>query len=177
VHRSALLSVLVTMLLSSVLGACGLAQAVQGGSACGADSAVVFAAEGSPRLKIEVARTPEERGRGLMGRQVLDPDSGMLFVYQQPSRSRFWMKDTLIPLSIAFIAADGTVLGILDMQPETEESHGSDQPYIYALEANQGWFAQHGVAVGQRASICINGELTTKSASGGGREPARGGWR
>lgn len=143
---------------------------------CGPEASVVFAVEGSPRLSIEVARTPEERGRGLMGRESLPADGGMLFVYQQLSHSRFWMKNTLVPLSIAFIAADGTILGILDMEPQTEESHGIDEPYMYALEANQGWFEEHDVETGQHAEICLDGESATRQASGGGRR-ATTGWR
>jgi hypothetical protein len=104
-------------------------------------------------LAVEVASTPEERRRGLMFRQSLPADSGMLFVFPEDSRSAFWMKDTLIPLSIAFLSADGRVIDIQDMMPLDEALHYSPEPYRYAVEANQGWFRTHGVTVGDRARL------------------------
>lgn len=104
-------------------------------------------------LTVEVARTAEERARGLMFREELAEDAGMLFVYESDSAASFWMKDTLIPLSIAFIAADGTILEVQDMEPLSEERHRPAQPYRYALEVNRGWFEGHGLGAGDRVEI------------------------
>jgi uncharacterized membrane protein (UPF0127 family) len=104
-------------------------------------------------LTVEVARTAEERARGLMGREELAEDAGVLFVYESDSAASFWMKDTLIPLSIAFIAADGTVLELRDMEPLSRELHRPGQPYRYALEVNRGWFERHGLGAGDRVEI------------------------
>lgn len=138
----------------TALAACSLS-AAQAGSACDGLPAAVFQVEGSPRLTLEVARSDQERAAGLMLRDTLGADSAMIFVFPQPTTARFWMKDTRIPLSIAFVGADGTILDIQDMQPMSLEAHGPAAPYLYAIEANQGWFAAHGVAAGQRVELCF----------------------
>lgn len=99
-------------------------------------------------IRVEVARTEEEQARGLMGRRTLGKDEGMLFVYERDVHHGFWMKDTLIPLSIAFIDRTGRILAILDMEPLTLDIHMPPQPFRYALEMNRGWFATHKVQVG-----------------------------
>lgn len=104
-------------------------------------------------LMVEVARTPQERATGLMNRRQLDPDRGMIFVWDRPVQIGFWMKDTYIPLSIAFIAANGTIIDIEDMQPLSVQQHTPSGPYVYAVEANQGWFASHGVKKGDSAAF------------------------
>ncbi len=122
----------------------------------GATPATVTFNPGSRResaLEVEVASTPEERRRGLMSRPSLAPDAGMLFVFPEDSGSAFWMKDTLIPLSIAFISADGRVIDIQDMRPLDETLHYSPEPYRYAIEANQGWFEAHGVQAGDSVRL------------------------
>ena len=106
-------------------------------------------------LDVEVADTAAEREVGLMNRACLGADAGMLFVFPSDTNTTFWMKDTLIPLSIAFVKADGTIVHIEDMQPQTEMNHYSTEPYRYAIEANQGWFAAHGVVEGGPADILI----------------------
>ena len=108
---------------------------------------------GNTVLTVEVADTSAGRGRGLMGRTSLDAESGMIFVWQSPVREGFWMKDTLIPLSIAFISADGTIIDIQDMEPETVTSHIPPQPYILAIEVNQGYFERHGIGIGDKAEL------------------------
>lgn len=110
-------------------------------------------AQGPVTLKLEVARSLEDRTRGLMGRTYLEPGSGMVFVWETPTDTPFWMKDTLIPLSIAFIAADGAVIDIQDMEPLTLTRHFPPGPYLYAVEANKGFFEQNGVAEADRASF------------------------
>lgn len=100
-------------------------------------------------IQAEIAATAADRSRGLMHRQTLGPSDGMLFVFEQADTQCFWMRNTLIPLSIAFLADDGRVVNIADMAPQTETPHCSAQPVRYALEMNQGWFAQRGIAPGK----------------------------
>jgi uncharacterized membrane protein (UPF0127 family) len=120
--------------------------------------------DGSPRIDLELARTSQERERGLMDRPYLPPDSGMLFVYQFQAQEAYWMLNTLIPLSIAFIDRDGTIVDIQDMArlndptdslEATQHEYPSAAPYWYALEVNQGWFVQHGVGTGQQILFCL----------------------
>ncbi len=103
---------------------------------------------GGKEVWVEVARTPEETSRGLMGRKHLGKDDGMLFIFETEDRHGFWMKNTLIPLSIAFIDKNGKIVWITDMKPLTLDSHVPPQPILYALEMNKGWFSSHGIKVG-----------------------------
>ena len=104
-------------------------------------------------LTVEVPRTSEEFSRGLMFRESLPEDRGMLFVFGEDTQTGFWMKDTSIALSIAFIAEDGTILGIQDMEPLSTEVHQPPGPYRYALEVNQGWFRRHDFGPGDRVEV------------------------
>ncbi len=103
-------------------------------------------------LKVEVALTDEQRNRGLMFRKQLGRDDGMLFVFDDPGYYAMWMKNTLIPLSVAFLDADGVILNILDMEPQTLDSHGAAGPAVYAIETNVGWFAAHKVKAGDKVT-------------------------
>ena len=103
---------------------------------------------GSHKLTAEIATSPEQRSLGLMNRFSLKPDHGMLFVFERNEPLAFWMKNTYIPLSIAFIAPDGAIVNIEDMKPQTEESHWSRGPALYALEMKKGWFAERGIGPG-----------------------------
>lgn len=103
-------------------------------------------------IQAEVAANDATRAKGLMHRKELAPNSGMLFVFDQPNVQCFWMRNTLIPLSIAFILDDGTVANIADMAPMTENSHCSVAPVRYTLEMEQGWFAKHGITAGKKIS-------------------------
>ena len=103
---------------------------------------------GAQKLTAEVAATLAEREVGLMNRFSLKPDHGMLFVFERPEPLAFWMRNTYIPLSIAFIAADGRILNIEDMQPQTDDSHWSKGAALYALEMKKGWFAERGIVPG-----------------------------
>ena len=103
-------------------------------------------------LKVEVVATDAERARGLMHRQSLGRDEGMLFIFDEPAYHSMWMKNTLIPLSVAFIDDKGTILNILDMEPQTEDSHMSAGPAIYAIEVNKGWFAGKKVKAGDKVT-------------------------
>jgi len=96
----------------------------------------------------EVAKTPQERAKGLMGRKHLGPQEGMLFIFENEDYHAFWMKDTLIPLSIAFIDKEGRIVRITDMKPLTSESHSPPAPILYALEMKKGWFSANGIKVG-----------------------------
>jgi len=101
-------------------------------------------------LRAEVARTEEEKRIGLMHRKRLGQDAGMLFVYEREGLWAMWMKNTYVPLSVAFIDRHGVILNIEDMQPLTEDSHQARAPARYALEVNRGWFARRGIGPGDR---------------------------
>jgi uncharacterized membrane protein (UPF0127 family) len=103
---------------------------------------------GMHNIRAEVARTPEQRQIGLMMRTDLAPHEGMLFVFPQPAIQCFWMRNTPLPLSIAFLRDDGSVVNILDMAPHSENNHCSAEPVRYALEMHQGWFAKRGIKPG-----------------------------
>jgi uncharacterized membrane protein (UPF0127 family) len=99
-------------------------------------------------IRAEVAADFSTRGRGLMHRKSLAPNAGMLFVFDEASIHCMWMKNTYIPLSVAFLDAQGTIVNIADMQPHNEQSHCASRPSLYALEMTQGWFAQRGIKPG-----------------------------
>jgi hypothetical protein len=105
---------------------------------------------GMHNIKAEVAQTPDQRATGLMHRKTMGANDGMLFVFEQPAQQCFWMKNTLLPLAIAFIADDGAITSIEEMAPQSLESHCSKQPVRYALEMNQGWFAKRGMKPGSK---------------------------
>lgn len=107
-------------------------------------------AAGEHRLSAHVARTADERALGLMHRREMAPDEGMLFMCDVAEPQSFWMKDTPLPLSIAFIEDDGTIVHIDDMDPESLESCSCEQPVRFVLEVNRGWFAERGIAPGHR---------------------------
>jgi uncharacterized membrane protein (UPF0127 family) len=107
---------------------------------------------GMHQIDAQVAQTAEQRSTGLMWRKEMPQHEGMLFVFEQPTMQCFWMKNTLLPLSIAFVADDGTVVNLDDMKPQTTESHCSAKPVRYVLEMNQGWFAKKGIKSGFRLS-------------------------
>ena len=104
-------------------------------------------------IKVEVARTEKEQERGLMFRERMGKDEGMLFVYEREEMLSFWMKNTRLPLSIAFIDKDGKIVDIQDMEPFSLETHTSAGPARYALEMNRGWFAREGIKVGDIVKI------------------------
>ena len=97
-----------------------------------------------------MADSDQTRRDGLMFRRELPGNDGMLFVFEQPDVQCFWMRNTLLPLSIAFIADDGTIVNIEDMAPQTEDPHCAKKPVRYALEMAQGWFKDHGIAAGKK---------------------------
>jgi uncharacterized membrane protein (UPF0127 family) len=105
---------------------------------------------GTHVIRAEVAATPAARRLGLMHRKALCANCGMLFVYETPARDGFWMKNTLLPLSIAFIDADGRIINIAEMQPATLELHYPQGDAQYVLEMGGGWFRARGIRPGDR---------------------------
>jgi uncharacterized protein len=103
---------------------------------------------GMRQIHAELADNVPARMEGLMYRTSLAPNSGMLFVYEQPAMECMWMKNTLIPLSVAFFDQSGRLLNIEQMQPQTEDSHCAERPASYSLEMEQGWFARNGIGPG-----------------------------
>lgn len=101
-------------------------------------------------IRVEVANTTDTRRTGLMFRDSLPESQGMLFVYEAEDRHAMWMKNTLLPLSVAFIDRSGRILNIEDMQPQTEDTHMAAAPAAYSLETNQGWFKKRGIKRGDR---------------------------
>lgn len=107
---------------------------------------------GPHTVAAEVASTPDQRTLGLMYRFSLPADHGMLFVFPEPQPLAFWMRNTFIPLSIAYIDADGRILNVAEMAPRSDASHPSRGDALYALEMRKGWFAERGVAPGARVT-------------------------
>lgn len=105
---------------------------------------------GMYQIDAQVALTPKQQQTGLMYRKEMPQAEGMLFVFEQPSTQCFWMKNTLLPLSAAFVADDGRIVNLVDMQPLTLDSHCSDEPVRYVLEMNQGWFAKKNIKKGTK---------------------------
>jgi uncharacterized membrane protein (UPF0127 family) len=115
---------------------------------------------GGESVKAEIASTDAQRARGLMYRRSMGRNHGMLFVYPSPEPLSFWMKNTYLPLSIAYIDKRGRIVHIEDMKPLTTTSHPSPKPVPYALEMNQGWFEAHGVKVGDEVDFELPDDLT-----------------
>ena len=105
---------------------------------------------GMHRIEAQVAQAPQERQTGLMHRKDMPQNEGMLFVFEQPAQQCFWMKNTLLPLTAAFVDDDGTIVNLADMKPQTLDSHCSAKPVRYVLEMNQGWFAKKGIKAGAK---------------------------
>lgn len=111
---------------------------------------VVELTAGFHRIRAEVAATPEDRSRGLMFRERLAPNEGMIFLFERAGVQCMWMRNTLVPLSVAFLDSDGLIVNIADMEPLSEVSHCSEKPVSLALEMERGWFAQRGLGPGAR---------------------------
>lgn len=137
-----------TVLLRVVTLAFGLLVSVAVGAQ--ASLPIVELSVGMHRIEAEVAHTDATRRVGLMNRESMPEQRGMVFVFTQDARHCMWMRNTLIPLSVAFLDASGRILNIADMQPLTEDSHCAVGPARFALEMNQGWFKQRGVGEGRR---------------------------
>lgn len=107
---------------------------------------------GMHNIKAEVAETPQEHEIGLMYRTSMGANEGMLFIFERPGQQCFWMKNTLIPLAVAFVADDGTVVNVDEMKPQTLDPHCSTKPVRFVLEMNTGWFARRGIKEGSKLS-------------------------
>jgi len=105
---------------------------------------------GMHQIDAQVAQTPDQRQIGLMWRKAMPQHEGMLFVFEHSSGQCFWMKNTLLPLTAAFLADDGQIVNLADMKPQTTEPHCSKQPVRYVLEMNQGWFEKKGLKSGDK---------------------------
>ncbi len=107
---------------------------------------------GMYRIEAEVAATFESRAIGLMNRPEMAPQHGMLFIFTADDRHCMWMRNTLLPLSVAFLDGEGRIINIEQMQPRTEDNHCAAKPARYALEMNLGWFVARGLGPGARIS-------------------------
>ena len=105
---------------------------------------------GFHRIEAEVAATDQNRQLGLMQRREMAPQHGMLFVFTQDNTHCMWMRNTLLPLSVAFLDEEGKIINVEDMQPQTDDNHCARRPARYALEMNLGWFAQRGLKAGTK---------------------------
>ena len=105
---------------------------------------------GMYQIDTQVAQTPDQRSIGLMFRSDMPAHEGMLFVFDQPSTQCFWMKNTLLPLTVAFVADDGTIVNLADMKPQSTDSHCSLKPVRFVLEMHQGWFTKKGFKAGNK---------------------------
>ena len=105
---------------------------------------------GMYRIDTQLAQTPQQREIGLMFRKEMPQQEGMLFVFEVPGVQCFWMRNTILPLTAAFVADDGTIVNLADMKPMSEDSHCSAKPVRYVLEMNQGWFAKRGIKAGTK---------------------------
>lgn len=121
---------------------------------------------GGQTLTVELAQTPAEQARGLMYRQELAENAGMLFVYRSPQSVAYWMKNTFLPLSIAFIDSHHRIVNMADMAPNNEtRTYPSEGPVQYVLEVNQGWFAKYGVKRGDLVSFDLPNAKGNPSAA------------
>jgi uncharacterized membrane protein (UPF0127 family) len=132
------------------LFSCALLLSGQGKEIYGQDGGKVFIPlmVKEKKIKAEVARTEDEKSRGLMFREKLGQDEGMLFIYEREEFLSFWMKNTPLPLSIAFLDQNGRIVDLQDMEPFNLRTHTSVRPAKYALEMNRNWFQKNGVKVG-----------------------------
>lgn len=99
-------------------------------------------------MQVQLAQDFEQRQIGLMWRKEMPQNEGMLFIFEQAGVQCFWMRNTLIPLSAAFVADDGTIVNLVDMKPMNDSSHCSHKPVRFVLEMNQGWFAKRNIQAG-----------------------------
>ena len=139
----------VLLALFASLTASALAQQAQ------TDLQRVKLSAGMYQIDAQVAQTPEQRLIGLMYRKEMPQTEGMIFVFEQPATQCFWMRNTLLPLTAAFVADDGRIVNLADMKPQTDDSHCSEEPVRFVLEMNQGWFARKNIKKGAK----LSGEL------------------
>ncbi|MFN4340495.1 MAG: DUF192 domain-containing protein [Azonexus sp.] len=124
--------------------------ALSGGARAQGAMPMLELSAGFHRIEAEVAANDPHRQLGLMNRKAMPPQHGMLFVFNHENTHCMWMRNTLLPLSVAFMDAEGTIINIEDMQPQTEDNHCARRPARFALEMNLGWFAQRGIRPGMK---------------------------
>ena len=156
---------IILVLLSLLLVGCASGSSDTGGGSTGTTTTtselrtVTIDASGGKEVevRVEVADTEPEHQLGLMGRTALPEDRGMLFVFDEEQELSFWMKDTLIPLSVAFMDSEGRIVDIQDMKPLDDDPphYVSAEPAQYALEVNQGFFEERGIKVGDSARLPV----------------------
>ena len=130
----------------TLLAACSLAIAQEPQT----DLPRVRLSAGMHQIDAQVAATADQRSTGLMYREQMPQQEGMLFAFEEPGVQCFWMKNTLLPLTAAFVADDGEIVNLADMKPQTTDSHCSKRPVRFVLEMNQGWFIKKGIKPGTR---------------------------
>ncbi|MDP8215426.1 MAG: DUF192 domain-containing protein [Candidatus Euphemobacter frigidus] len=148
------------MRLSTIItiGTASLILLITGGCREGIKTGIIFGEGevliGDRKIKVELALTAPQKEQGLKYRRSLPENRGMIFMYSSPVRSPFWMKDTHIPLSIAFINGEGRIISIQKMEPDNDQRlYHPPKPFKYALEMNQGWFEKNNVGVGERVIL------------------------
>jgi uncharacterized membrane protein (UPF0127 family) len=107
---------------------------------------------GSHALRVEVAASEPERQKGLMFREKMGKNDGMLFIFDEPGYHAMWMQNTYLPLSVAFVDRDGVILNVEDMEPRTTDAHAAQGPALYAIEMNKGWFAEKKIKPGDKVT-------------------------
>jgi uncharacterized membrane protein (UPF0127 family) len=155
-----LLALLLAGCGSSGTGATASPRAESTGGAPGSELRTVTidsSGDDEVKVQVEIADSPDELARGLMGRTTLGENRGMLFVFPDEELRSFWMKNTLIPISIAYMDSDGRIVDLQDMKPLDDDppNYVSTEPAKYALEVNQGFFKERGVKVGDRAELPV----------------------
>jgi uncharacterized protein len=148
-------ALVVVLVVASAAGACSRAEGERPFPYAGR----VRFGDGGTVLRVALASSNQQKARGLMHVDALPPDAGMAFVWTDPTTSGFWMKDTLIPLSVAFVDGEDRIVTIRDMAPCRSDPcpvYEADGPFVLAVEANRGWFDDHGIAVGDRAVLEVS---------------------
>ena len=120
------------------------------------DAATALVIFGNDTVRAEVARTSQERSRGLMYRDEVPDGTGMLFVFDREAERSFWMQNTYVALDVAFIDRNFRIVDIQQMEPETTDIHDGERPAMFALEVRQGWFAEKGIEVGDRCEFIFS---------------------
>lgn len=150
-HKTSLHARLLTLAATALLGLASVTPAMaQGPGQPQMNLQRIDLTAGMYRIDTQLALNERQREIGLMFRKEMPQQEGMLFVFEQPGVQCFWMRNTLLPLTAAFVADDGTIVNLADMQPMTENSHCSAKPVRFVLEMNQGWFAKRGLKAGTK---------------------------
>ena len=151
-HKSSLRTRLMLLATAALLGLGNTAAMAQGPGQPQMNLQRTDLSAGMYRIDTQLALTERQREIGLMFRKEMPQQEGMLFVFEQPGVQCFWMRNTVLPLTAAFVADDGTIVNLADMQPMTDDSHCSAKPVRFVLEMNQGWFAKRGIKAGAKIS-------------------------